>query len=160
MVKYLRKILAIVMVFTLCVGLVTYASAEEIAVLTTAEAVPEEGTESSADDGTEETIPPEELDSPDSDDRILDTDTYASTQNSIMLFDFADNGDYTTRLNYQVSCAYKPNGSGTTRTAYVKTWAGILQDTAALPMRTNRCTALSLGAIMRPAQAAIPWTGM
>lgn len=120
MVKYLRKILAIVMVFTLCVGLVPYASAEEIAVLTTAEAVPEEGTESSADDGTEETIPPEELDSPDSDDRILDTDTYASTQNSIMLFDFADNGDYTTRLNYQVSCAYKPNGSGTTRTAYVK----------------------------------------
>ena len=37
-----------------------------------------------------------------------------------MLFDFADNGDYTTRLNYQVTCAYKPNGSGTTRTAYVK----------------------------------------
>lgn len=37
-----------------------------------------------------------------------------------MLFDFADNGDYTTRLNYQVSCAYKPSGSGTTRTAYVK----------------------------------------
>ena len=108
------------MVFTLCVGLVPYVSAEEIAVPTTAEAVPEEGTESSADDGSEETIPPEELDSPDSDDRILDTDTYASTQNSIMLFDFADNGDYTTRLNYQVSCAYKPNGSGTTRTAYVK----------------------------------------
>ena len=37
-----------------------------------------------------------------------------------MLFDYADNGDYTTRLNYQVSCEYKPNGSGTTRTAYVK----------------------------------------
>ena len=120
MVKYLRKILAIVMVFTLCAGLVPYVSAEEIAVPTTAEAVPEESTESSADDGTEETVPPEELDSPASDDRILDADTYASTQNSIMLFDFADNGDYTTRLNYQVSCAYKPNGSGTTRTAYVK----------------------------------------
>ena len=100
MVKYLRKILAIVMVFTLCVGLVPYASAEEIAVPTTAEAVPEESTESSADDGTEETVPPEELDSPASDDRILGVDTYASTQNSIMLFDFADNGDYTTRLNY------------------------------------------------------------
>ena len=54
------------------------------------------------------------------DDHLLDADTYASTQNSIMLFDFADNGDYTTRLNYQVSCTYKPNGSGTTRTAYVK----------------------------------------
>ena len=36
MVKYLRKILAIVMVFTLCAGLVPYVSAEEIAVPTTA----------------------------------------------------------------------------------------------------------------------------
>ena len=43
-----------------------------------------------------------------------------STQNSIMLFDYADNGNYTTVLNDQVSCAYKPNGSGTTRTAYIK----------------------------------------
>ena len=37
-----------------------------------------------------------------------------------MLFDFADNGNYTTVLNSQVTCAYKPNGSGTTRTAYIK----------------------------------------
>ncbi|MCI7019013.1 MAG: hypothetical protein MR913_04245 [Clostridiales bacterium] len=44
----------------------------------------------------------------------------ASTQNSIMLFDYTDNGNYTTVLNSQVSCAYKPNGSGTTRTAYIK----------------------------------------
>lgn len=44
----------------------------------------------------------------------------ASTQNSIMLFDFADNGDYTSRLNSQLSVSYKPNGSGTTRTAYIK----------------------------------------
>lgn len=44
----------------------------------------------------------------------------ASTQNSIMLFDYADNGNYTTVLNSQVTCAYKPNGSGTTRTAYIK----------------------------------------
>ena len=43
-----------------------------------------------------------------------------STQNSILLFDYADNGNYTTVLNSQVSCAYKPNGSGTTRTAYIK----------------------------------------
>lgn len=44
----------------------------------------------------------------------------ASTQNSIMLFDYADNGNYTTVLNSQVTCAYKPNGTGTTRTAYIK----------------------------------------
>ena len=51
-----------------------------------------------------------------------DSSTWAigSTQNSIMPFDFADNGNYTTVLNSQVTCAYKPNGSGTTRTAYIK----------------------------------------
>ena len=51
-----------------------------------------------------------------------DSSTWAigSTQKSIMLFDFADNGNYTTVLNAQVACAYKPNGTGTTRTAYIK----------------------------------------
>ena len=51
-----------------------------------------------------------------------DSSTWAigSTQSSIMLFDFADNGNYTTVLNSQVACAYKPNGTGTTRTAYIK----------------------------------------
>ena len=78
-------------------------------------------TEEPAEDSTEETEAPAE-DTPDKseDDRNLGAEAYASTQKSIMLFDFADNGDYTTRLNYQVFCAYKPNGNGTTRTAYVK----------------------------------------
>ena len=78
-------------------------------------------TEEPAEDSTEETEAPAE-DTPDEseDNRLLGAEAYASTQKSIMLFDFADNGDYTTRLNYQVSCTYKPNGSGTTRTAYVK----------------------------------------
>ena len=88
------------------------------------EAPPRESTEVPTEDATvppaEESTLPEESEDVDSDDRVLAVDTYASTQNSIMLFDFADNGDYTTRLNYQVSCEYKPNGSGTTRTAYVK----------------------------------------
>ena len=44
----------------------------------------------------------------------------ASTQGSILLFDFTDNGDYTSRLNSQISVSYKPNGTGTTRTAYIK----------------------------------------
>lgn len=77
-------------------------------------------TEPMEEEPTDETTSPEELDDLDSDDRLLGAEAYASTQKSIMLFDFADNGDYTTRLNYQVSCTYKPNGSGTTRTAYVK----------------------------------------
>ena len=80
----------------------------------------EEATEPMEEDPTDETTLPEELDDLDSDDRLLGAEAYASTQKSIMLFDFADNGDYTTRLNYQVTCAYKPTGSGTTRTAYVK----------------------------------------
>ena len=46
--------------------------------------------------------------------------TAASTQSGIMLFDFSDNGDYTSRLNSQLTVKYKPNGSGTTRTAYIK----------------------------------------
>ena len=91
-------------------------------------APPEESTEPPSEEATEpmeeyptdETTLPEELDDLDSDDRLLGAEAYASTQKSIMLFDFADNGDYTTRLNYQVSCTYQPNGSGTTRTAYIK----------------------------------------
>lgn len=86
----------------------------------TAPTVPEDTTESPATDNAKGATPPEESDDLDADDRILDADTYASTQNSIMLFDYADNGDYTTRLNYQVSCTYQPNGSGTARTAYIK----------------------------------------
>ena len=46
--------------------------------------------------------------------------TVASTQSGIMLFDFSDYGNYTTVLNSQLSVSYKPNGSGTTRTAYIK----------------------------------------
>lgn len=90
------------------------------------EAAAEETTQPPTEDSSEETIPEDAVledqlpDDLDADDRILDADTYASTQNSIMLFDYADNGDYTTRLNYQVSCTYQPNGSGTTRTAYIK----------------------------------------
>ena len=90
------------------------------------EAAAEEATQPPTEDSSEETIPEDAVledqlpDDLDADDRILDADTYASTQNSIMLFDYADNGDYTTRLNYQVSCTYQPNGSGTARTAYIK----------------------------------------
>ena len=43
-----------------------------------------------------------------------------STQKSILLFDYADNGNYTTVLKSQVSCEYKPNGTGAARTAYIK----------------------------------------
>lgn len=137
--RLLCLLLAVMLVFSVPLGAMAEAPPEEKEVPEASETVeateavvettvPEEieeatepFTEEPAEDPTEETVPPAE-DPPDEseDDRNLGAEAYASTQKSIMLFDFADNGDYTTRLNYQVSCAYKPNGSGTTRTAYVK----------------------------------------
>ena len=46
--------------------------------------------------------------------------TIASTQSGILLFDYSDNGDYTTRLNSQLAVSYKPNGTGSTKTAYLQ----------------------------------------
>lgn len=75
---------------------------------------------------TEPTAPPENEDSESEDlQATSESEDFAlmsigSNQNSIMLFDYADNGNYTTVLNSQVSCSYKPNGTGTTRTAYIK----------------------------------------
>ena len=137
--RMLCLLLAMMLVFSVPLGAMAEAPPEEkevpeasetmeateAVVETTAPEETEEATEPSteepAEDSTEEVESPAE-DVPDEseDERLLGTSAYASTQNSIMLFDFADNGDYTTRLNYQVTCAYKPNGSGTTRTAYVK----------------------------------------
>ena len=148
--KHFRSVVSLLLVFVLCFGMIPYASAEEAPTPTTTEApqptedttakesppateAPEttetmetteaatEATEPATEAPTEETEAPVEGTPDESeDDRNLGAETYASTQKSIMLFDFADNGDYTTRLKYQVSCAYKPNGSGTTRTAYIK----------------------------------------
>ena len=168
--KHFRSVVSLLMVFVLCFGMIPCAFAEEITSpdaaedTTPTEAPPGESTEAPTESATvppaEETTLPEESEDVDSDDRVLDVNTYASTQNSIMLFDYADNGDYTTRLNYQVSCTYKPNGSGTTRTAYVKNMGWHLPGMAALPMRMNRCTALSHGEITVPAHPEILLTGM
>ena len=137
--RLLCLLLAVMLVFSVPLGAMAEAPPEEKEVPEVSETVeateavvettqPEEteatepSTEEPKEDSTVETEN-SEVDAPDEseDDRNLGAEeAYASTQKSIMLFDFADNGDYTTRLNYQVSCAYKPNGSGTTRTAYVK----------------------------------------
>lgn len=57
--------------------------------------------------------------------QVMAADDYAvmaaaSTSSGILLFDYADNGNYTTVLNSQVAIAYKPNGTGSTKTAYLK----------------------------------------
>lgn len=140
--KHFRSVISLLLVFVLCFGMIPCTFAEEITSPDAAEnttpttappgtdqpSLPEEPTEAPSEEATETiNIPTEETENPSEDapdgsedERLLDADTYVSTQNSIMLFDYADNGDYTTRLNYQVFCTYKPNGTDTTRTAYVK----------------------------------------
>ena len=44
----------------------------------------------------------------------------ATTQTGILLFDYSDNGDYTSRLNSQIAVTYKPNGTDSAKTAYIK----------------------------------------
>ena len=94
---------------------------------TTNSTVPVDSTEAAGTDFTEGATVPEDETQPEEvlEEPVIVTDEYdimalASTQNSIMLFNYADNGNYTTTLNYQVAVDYKPNGSGTTRTAYLK----------------------------------------
>lgn len=44
----------------------------------------------------------------------------ASTQSSIMLFDYSDNGNYTSSLNSQITVKYKWNGTGSSLYCYLK----------------------------------------
>ena len=116
MILNLKRFISLLLVLMLLIGIVPKAYAAEP---DTGSVVQEDTTEP-----TEPTDPPGEtiLSAPAAlraagDYAVM---SIASTQNSIMLFDYADNGNYTTVLNSQVACAYKPNGSGTTRTAYIK----------------------------------------
>ena len=116
MILNLKRSISLLLVLMLLIGIVPTAYAAEP---DTGRVVQEDTTEP-----TEPTDPPGEtiLSAPAAlraagDYAVM---SIASTQNSIMLFDYADNGNYTTVLNSQVACAYKPNGSGTTRTAYIK----------------------------------------
>ena len=136
--KHFQRFLCALMVLVLCFGMVPYAAAMGTEPNDAMETVPDTTVETIAEDATgditeaateppttepavEETVSPETLPE---DEIPLDEDfalmSIGSTQGGIMLFDFADNGNYTTVLNYQVSCTYKPNGTGTTRTAYIK----------------------------------------
>ena len=119
MILNLKRFISLLLVLMLLIGLVPTAYAAEP---DTGSAAQEDPTEP-----TEPTDPPEAdrsaaISAPAAMSAAGDyaVMSIASTQNSIMLFDYADNGNYTTVLTSQVACAYKPNGSGTTRTAYIK----------------------------------------
>lgn len=117
MILNLKRYISLLLVLMLLIGIVPTAYAAEPDTVTV---VQEDTTEP-----TEPTDPPE-ADRSEAAPMVLSAAgdyavmSIASTQNSIMLFDYADNGNYTTVLNSQVSCAYKPNGTGSTKTAYIK----------------------------------------
>ena len=140
MTIHARRLLCLMLAVLMVLGLPFTAMAAEMEnaettapVETEAVTEPTETVETQPTETTEETIPETQPETEPPVKGLLSTspammsaaDEYgvmaaASTQGSIMLFDFSDNGDYTSRLNSQLSVAYKPNGSGTTRTAYIK----------------------------------------
>ena len=121
MIVNLKRCLSILLAVMLLIGIIPTAYAVESgADGTQPEKTVSEGTESTDSiDPTEPTEPTEPPDIPDTQDDYA-VMSVGSTQKNIMLFDYADNGNYTTVLKSQVSCEYKPNGTGAARTAYIK----------------------------------------
>ncbi len=118
MIVNLKRCLSILLAVMLLIGIIPTAYAVELGVDSTQrEEINSEGTD--CIDPTEPTEPTEPPDIPDTQDDYAVL-SVGSTQKSILLFDYADNGNYTTVLKSQVSCEYKPNGTGAARTAYIK----------------------------------------
>ena len=118
MIVNLKRCISILLAVMLLIGIIPTAYAVESgADSTQREKTVSEGTASI--DPTEPTEPTESPDiaNPQDDYAVM---SVGSTQKSILLFDYADNGNYTTVLKSQVSCEYKPNGTGAARTAYIK----------------------------------------
>ena len=118
MIVSLKRCLSILLAVMLLIGIIPAAYAVESG----ADSTQPEKTVSEGTDSIDPTEPTEPTEPPDI---INPQDDYAvmsvgSTQKSILLFDYADNGNYTTVLKSQVSCEYKPNGTGAARTAYIK----------------------------------------
>lgn len=116
----LKRCISILLVLMLLIGIVPHAYAAGASETVAAATEPEETIDPT--EPTEPTDPPNNLSTPAALSAANDyaVMSVASTQNSIMLFDYADNGNYTTVLNYQVSVTYKPNGTDSAKTAYIK----------------------------------------
>lgn len=121
MIVNLKRCLSILLVIMLLIGIIPSAYAVESGTDSTQPGkTVSEGTEpTDSIDPTEPTEPtePPDIANPQGDYAVM---SVGSTQKSILLFDYADNGNYTTVLKSQVSCEYKPNGTGAARTAYIK----------------------------------------
>ena len=138
MILNLKRYISLLLVLMLLVGIVPKAYAAELptdstipketvsqTVETTASTDPTEATDPT--DPTEPTDPPQEVTESAADSPMLMTasDDYgimtaASTQSGILLFDYADNGNYTSSLNSQITVGYKWNGTGSTKYCYLK----------------------------------------
>ena len=121
MIVNLKRCLSILLAVMLLIGIIPTAYAVESgADSTQPEKTVSDGTQpTDSIDPTEPTEPtePPDIANPQGDYAVL---SVGSTQKSILLFDYADNGNYTTVLKSQVSCEYKPNRTGAARTAYIK----------------------------------------
>ena len=130
-----KRLLSLLLVFVLVLSLIpsVYATANDETVPTEPETTETTASTESPEsaESTETTAPQSdssaETGEPSADvpeDLILDDEngiaTTASTSAGILLFDYADHGNYTTVLNSQVSVTYKPNGTGSAKTAYIK----------------------------------------
>lgn len=118
MIVNLKRCISILLAVMLLIGIIPTAYAVESGVdsIQSGEVI-SEGTDSiDPTEPTEPTEPPDII-NPQDDYAVM---SVGSTQKSILLFDYADNGNYTTVLKSQVSCEYKPNGTGAARTAYIK----------------------------------------
>lgn len=140
MILNLKRYISLLLVLMLLIGIVPTAYAAEV----TDSTVPKETVSDAAEttvaaDPTEPTSPTEPTEPPEdateptvSTEPAADTPmlmtaaddygimTIASTQSGVLLFDYSDNGDYTSRLNSQITVNYKWNGTGSTKTCYLR----------------------------------------
>ena len=131
MILNLKRYISLLLVLMLLIGIVPKAYAAE---LPTDSTIPEETVSEAVEntaviDPTEPTEPTEPTVStePAADTPMLmaaEDDygimTVASTQSGVLLFDYADNGNYTSSLNSQITVGYKWNGTGSTKYCYLK----------------------------------------
>ena len=122
--KHIHRLVSLLLVLALCVGMVpcVFAAESPATEPSMEETTPTEETTQPPSE-MEEVAVPEDIPGDDPPESIADTDdiaAYASTQKSILLFDYTDNGDYTTRLNSQINISYKWNGTGSTLSCYLK----------------------------------------
>ena len=140
MILNLKRYISLLLVLMLLIGIVPNAYAaeetdstvpEETVSQTVETTAPTESTEPT--DPTEPTNPPGDTTEPTAgtepaaDVPMLMTAaddygimTVASTQSGVLLFDYSDNGNYTSSLNSQITVGYKWNGTGSTKYCYLK----------------------------------------